>query len=324
MFSRPGPEPEDEQPAVGSGTPDVPRADAARVFDQVLTDLQPPTASSGLPDVDDVTATATEHAATLRATRDAHAEAQEMLSVATAARKAATEEAERLVLEARDAADRTRQELAGWAAAQRAKVDALAADLAESASRDADAIRAEALRTSMVEAEETARAYVAEAAERAQQDGEAIRAEARAVLHRATELSRSAGEAMADLAAGVAAVMERVASTRAAMEQLLSENPAPEGSPAAPVEGDDEAVAVVLDAGPDEQGEARDVVAAQPDESDGPDAAIDVDIDVDADVLAGVDTATDETVDAAGAATAPERPDRQLGSMFRRHGQRGE
>ncbi len=87
-----------------------------------------------------------------------------MLAMATEARTAASEEAERIVIEARDAADRTRQELAGWAAAQRAKVDALVADMVESANRDADAIRAEALRTSMAEAEETARAHIAEAA----------------------------------------------------------------------------------------------------------------------------------------------------------------
>ncbi|NYJ01419.1 hypothetical protein HNR19_002117 [Nocardioides thalensis] len=321
MFSRPGPETEDEQQAAGSGTSEPPRADAARVFDQVLTDLQPPSASAGLPDVKDVTASATEHAATLRATRDAHAEAQEMLSVATAARKAATEEAERLVLEARDAADRTRQELAGWAAAQRAKVDALAADLAESASRDADAIRAEALRTSMAEAEETARAYVAEAAERAQQDGEAIRAEARSVLHRATELSRTAAEAMADLAAGVAAVMERVESTRAAMDQLLSENPAPEGA-AEQLDGTADDVAADSDAAEDDQADgdaATDVTTAADDAgTDDPDGDSTMADGEDAEEYA------DEGADPVASTTAPERADRQLGSMFRRHGQRGE
>lgn len=312
MFSRPGPETEDEQPATAGAT-EAPRADAARVFDQVLTDLQPPGSSSRVPDVEGVTASATEHAATLRATRDAHAEAQEMLSVATAARAAATEEAERIVLEARDAADRTRQELAGWAAAQRAKVDALAADMAESASRDADAIRAEALRTSMAEAEETARAYVAEAAERAHQDGEAIRAEARSVLHRATELSQSAAEAMADLAAGVAAVMERVESTRAAMAQLLSENPAPAGAVPPPLD--------------EEAGE--DVAVSEDAEDDADDTSADAESERDADAeeddisdANGEPDASDEDADAHSA--QPERSDRQLGSMFRRHGQRGE
>lgn len=310
MFSRPGPETEDEQQAAGPGATEAPRADAARVFDQVLTDLQPPTTSPAAPDVEGVTASATEHAATLRATRDAHTEAQEMLAVATAARNAATEEAERIVLEARDAADRTRQELAGWAAAQRAKVDALAADMAESAGRDADAIRAEALRTSMAEAEETARAYVAEAAERAQQDGEAIRAEARSVLNRATELSRAAAEAMADLAAGVAAVMERVESTRAAMAQLLSENPAPEGDVSTQPEDEVEDAAALDDA--DEDSDTTDLEEDHVD-ADEVDAADDTD-----------EPAYDEDAEAVTPQPAAERADRQLGSMFRRHGQRGE
>src|SRR5687768_11885620 len=111
MFSQPGPQPEDEAQEGTTGT-EPPRSDAARVFDQVLTSLQPPGSSSPAPDVEGVTAATTEHAATLRATRDAHQEAHEMLSVATAARNAAAEEAERIILEARDGAERARQELA--------------------------------------------------------------------------------------------------------------------------------------------------------------------------------------------------------------------
>ncbi|GAA1501623.1 hypothetical protein GCM10009788_00260 [Nocardioides humi] len=161
------------------------------------------------------------HAATLRATRDAHREAQAMLAVASQA----SEEAERVVLEAREAAERARQELADWAAAQRAQVDSLAADLAESAHHDADVIRAEALRTSMAEAEETARLYVAEAAVGAQRDAEEIRAAARAVLRRANELGEEVTEAIWDLTSAAAAVTTRLQGARAMMEQLLAEGP---------------------------------------------------------------------------------------------------
>lgn len=317
MFSRSGSQPEGDPPAGTPAPTDPPRSDAERAFDQVLSELQPPGAPPTDPDPQTTAASASEHAATLRATRDAHQEAQEMLTLATETRRHATEEAERIVLEARDAAERTRQELAGWAAAQRAKVDALAADMVESANRDADAIRAEALRTSMAEAEETARAYVAEAAEKAHQEAEAIRGDARHVLNRANELGAQAAEAIADLTSTVSDIVERLQGTRAAMADLLAENPpAPGGDVDAsdlaepPVDEDEEPVA--------EKAPRQDEAADQ-----ASDEELDATQDAGLDVVTGAppdeDRATD---DRPGAVEVP--ADRQLGSLFRRHGQRGE
>ena len=235
-----------------------------------------------------------------------------MLAMATEARTAASEEAERIVLEARDAADRTRQELAGWAAAQRAKVDALAADMIESANRDADAIRAEALRTSMAEAEETARAHVAEAAQRAQLEADAIRDDARQVLHRAVELGDEVTEAFEDLATGGGGIMTRLHEARVSMEQLLDENRAPDGEPSdedSPGDGDGAEIAEGED-GADEN--------VDPDEAAGDELG-----------EAAEDGAVDDGEDEYDAADevlpdVDEQTDRQLGSLFRRHGQRSE
>lgn len=232
-----------------------------------------------------------------------------MLAMATEARTAASEEAERIVLEARDAADRSRQELAGWAAAQRAKVDALAADMVESANRDADAIRAEALRTSMAEAEETARAHIAEAAARAQSEADAIRGDARQVLNRAIELGDEVTEVFEELSTRVGDTTTRLHEARVLMEQLLADNRAPDPDP---------------DADPD----AGDVDV--PEDADGTDVADgdDDEIVVDEDE-SSEDGAVDDGEDEYDAADevlpdVDEQTDRQLGSLFRRHGQRSE
>jgi F0F1-type ATP synthase membrane subunit b/b' len=307
MFNRPRSPSEGEPPAGPSGPAESSGSDAARAFDQVLSEIQPPGTPPTDPHRGEAAATATEHAETLRATRGAHHEAQQMLAMATEARTAASEEAERIVLEARDAADRTRKELAGWAAAQRAKVDALAADMVESANRDADAIRAEALRTSMAEAEETARAHIAEAAQRAQREADEIRDDARQVLHRAVELGDEVTAAFEDLTTTVGDTMTRLHESRVLMEQLLDENRAPDpeagdvDSPAGAdttddADGDD----VELD---DEDESAGD----EPDEAS-EDGAVDDGEDEYDEVLPDVD----------------EQTDRQLGSLFRRHGQRSE
>jgi hypothetical protein len=309
MFSRSQPPSEGTPPAGTSGAAETTGGEAARAFDQVLSELHPPGAAPSDPDVASVAAKATEHAETLRATRDAQQEAQAMLAMASEARKDASEQAERIVLEARDAAERTRQELAGWAAAQRAKVDALAADMVESANRDADSIRAEALRTSMVEAEETARLYVAEAATRAQRDADATRGEARNVLHRATELGQEAAEAIRDLTTTVSDIVTRLQDARASMEQLLAEIPA--------VEPEDS----------EEPGDAE--------ESEGSadaDEAVDADETAETEAADEEDDLSDEVEEAEDADLAAEdndplseeQPDRQLGSMFRRPGQRGD
>jgi hypothetical protein len=172
-----------------------------------------------------------QHAATLRATREAHREAQAILTIAGQVRDEASEAAEAIVLEARDAAERTRVEVADWAAAQRIKVDALVADLAEAAALDADMIRAEALRTSMAEAEETARHYVADATHQAQHVAGEIRAEARLVLETATELCEEVTEAIADLTWAAAAVSSRIEGARTRMGEVLAEHVLPDPDP---------------------------------------------------------------------------------------------
>lgn len=315
MFSRSGSQSEGDQPVGIPAPTDPTRSDAERAFDQVLSELQPPGAPPTDPDPQTAAASASEHAATLRATRDAHQEAQEMLTLAAETRRQATDEAERIVLEARDAAERTRQELAGWAAAQRAKVDALAADMVESANRDADAIRAEALRTSMAEAEETARAYVVEAAEKADQDAETIRGEARHVLNRANELGAQAAEAISDLTSTVSDIVERLRLTRAAMADLLAENPP---APGADLEGSELSDAIAEEPVGGEaprEDETGDQVGAE---------------DLDAHEDAGLDVVTGPSPDDEDPATLDQQEpvevpaDRQLGSLFRRHGHRGE
>ena len=322
MFSRPRPPSEGAEPTSTSEPPGAHGADAARAFDQVLSELQPPDQPAREPDAASVTASATEHAATLRATRDAQKDAQALLAMANETRQAASEEAERIVLEARDAAERSRQELAGWAAAQRAKVEALAADLAESARHDADAIRAEALRTSMMEAEDTARRYVAEAAANAQTDADAIRAEARNVLNRATELGEDASEAVRDLTTTMADIMSRLQATRSSMEQLLTETRADDldyfDEPVVDEDGAiDEMESTEI---PGDPPEIDEVVGETEDEDEyGAEAT--------GDEVGQVDTDTDTGADRDVRASDPffdEQADRQLGSMFRRHGQRGD
>lgn len=303
MFSRPRSPSEGEPPAGASGTAEPSGSDASRAFDQVLSELRPPGTPPTDPQPGEAAATATEHAETLRATRGAHQEAQQMLAMANEARTAASEEAERIVIEARDAADRTRQELAGWAAAQRAKVDALAADMVESANRDADAIRAEALRTSMAEAEETAQAHIAEAAARAQREADEIRGDARQVLHRAVELGDEVTAAFEELTTTVGDTMTRLHESRVLMEQLLAENRAPD-----PEAGDNSTEDSDGDEGDDvelvnEEESAGDELGDTPEDDVEDDGESEYD-----EVLPDVD----------------EQTDRQLGSLFRRHGQRSE
>ena len=324
MFSRSGSPSDGEQP--GSDSVEATRSDAARVFDQVMSELQPPGSPPTDPDVASVTAAAEEHASTLRATREANQEAQELLALATEARRTASAEAERIVMEAKEAAERARQELAGWAAAQRAKIDALTTDMVESANRDADSIRAEALRTSMAEAEETSRAFIADAAESARRDGEEIRGEARNVLNHATELGEQVAETITDLTTAVADILERLLSARDAMEQLLSENPPPVTLDEN-LEGHDDPgfdVDQLVDTG--EIG----VVADADIDAEEPDASSDVDSEAaaeDESIWEAAYDDVDETTSPTGEADEddPDRPrDRQLGSMFRRHGQRGD
>ncbi|WP_278257923.1 hypothetical protein [Nocardioides convexus] len=109
-----------------------------------------------------------------------------MLSLAAQERTAATEQAEQIVLEAREVAERLRAEAEAeaeaaraeaveWVKTQRARVEEATSTMARDAERDAEGIRAEAMRSAMAEAEQTARLYVGEAAARGARDAEDIR-----------------------------------------------------------------------------------------------------------------------------------------------------
>jgi hypothetical protein len=136
---------------------------------------------------------ATTHAAALRATLDAQKQAQRMLALATKVRGEASAQAEQILLGARAAADRlraeaeraaelARDELAAWAAAQRRSLEQGVTEVLESARQEAEAIRADAQRSAMTEAERTAERYVAEVIATGRSQADAIRADARALL----------------------------------------------------------------------------------------------------------------------------------------------
>ena len=175
-----------------------------------------------------------EHADTLRAARDTQHRAQELFALAAQARSDATEQAEQVIEEAQRAADalrsdaereaeRTRNELSGWASAQRSRVEALVSDVLETARTDADDIRAEALRTAMAEAQETARVYVAEATARGARDAEIIRQQARDLLTRASELGTGIGATLQGLADSFGQVTADLDGRRAELERILAE-----------------------------------------------------------------------------------------------------
>lgn len=204
-------------------------------FDDVMAELQtapvPTESEPALPSLD---APAPDHVATLRATLDAQQQAQEMLAIAAQTRSSATEQAEQILLEARDAAERMRAEAAADAervrretaervAAQRARVDEAVTELTEAAARDAEGIRAEAMRTAMAEAEQTARMYVGEAAARGARDAEEIRGRAREVLVRASELGAGLQASVASLTDTLAAAMNTVQGELTEIDQLLAD-----------------------------------------------------------------------------------------------------
>jgi gas vesicle protein len=177
---------------------------------------------------------APDHVATLRATLESQQQAQEMLAIAAQTRSSATEQAERILVEARDAADRMRTEAATHAervrretaervAAQRARVDEAVAELTEAAERDAESIRAEAMRSAMTEAEQTARMYVGEAAARGARDAEEIRGRAREVLVRAAELGAGVQASITSLTEILATAMTTVQGQLTEIDQLLAE-----------------------------------------------------------------------------------------------------
>jgi hypothetical protein len=208
---------------------------ATTTFDEVLTELGGPRMPR--PDAfggSDGSEPAADHAAALRATRDAQQQAQEMLTMASQVRGSATEQAEELLQEARDAADRLRaeaardaerirQETTDWVATQRARVDAAVAELTAAANHDAEAIRAEAIATAMAEAEETARIYVGEAAARGARDAEATRGRANAMLARVGTVGEEVSTSVRDLSGTLQTALTELRGKLEALDELAAE-----------------------------------------------------------------------------------------------------
>ncbi|MFC5727766.1 MULTISPECIES: hypothetical protein [Nocardioides] len=206
-------------------------------FDDVMAELQTapvPAEPEPEPESPSFEPPAPDHVATLRATLDAQQQAQEMLAIASQTQTSATEQAEQILVEARDAAermraeaaadaDRVRKETAERVAAQRARVDQAVAELTEAAAKDAENIRAEAMRSAMAEAEQTARMYVGEAAARGARDAEEIRGRAREVLIRAAELGAGLQASMTSLADTLAGAMDTVRGQITEIDQLLAD-----------------------------------------------------------------------------------------------------
>lgn len=228
--------------------------DAAATIDDILADLQSaprPPAPTAAPATPPGTGPApqapaplqpTDHAATLRATRDAQQQAQEMLAMASHTRTAASEQAEQIVVEAHAAAERmrsdaardaerTRREAAEWVATQRTRVDALITEATEAVDAEVEDIRADALRSAMAEAEQTARLYVGEAASRGARDAEAIRANAREVLDRARVLATDLQGAVRELAEALTRTTGAAEQKLAAIDELLAQVQLSESAP---------------------------------------------------------------------------------------------
>ncbi|TQK71252.1 MULTISPECIES: hypothetical protein [unclassified Nocardioides] len=193
-----------------------------------------PAVPNGAAPAPSVTDRITEHAETLRATRDAQHKAEEMLALAATARSEATDQAEQIVLEAKSAAEqvradadeeaeRTRREAVEWVKEQRDRVESATALLTRNAERDAENIRTEAMRSAMIEAEQTARLYVGEAAARGARDAEEIRGTAREVLHRAAELGADLQTSLGELVQVLQLATGAVSDQLSAIDQLLDE-----------------------------------------------------------------------------------------------------
>lgn len=195
--------------------------------------------------LDELVGDTTGHADRLRATMNAQQEANELLAVAQRVRGAAAEQAEQILAEARQSAERlleetrqaterVRREAADQARLQQEQVETLVRDLRESATRDADRIRGEALGTAMAEAERTARQYTAQAIAQGTRDADAIRDEARDLLHQSTSLMALAAGSLQELAGTISTFVDGLQTQTKAMEVLRDDAERREAAHAAP------------------------------------------------------------------------------------------
>ena len=158
--------------------------------------------------------TIAEHADSLRSTRDAQQKAREILDVALTLRQDATEEAEQIVLEARGVAEqiiaeaeRSRDETAEWVKAQR---------------EDVEQIRAAAIRSAAVRAEQTRR-EVSETLARGAREAHEIRSQAHDLLVFAKEIAAGIQTSVEDTMRVVDGVRSGVRDQLAAFDGLDAE-----------------------------------------------------------------------------------------------------
>ena len=175
-----------------------------------------------------------DHAGALRATLKAREDAEQMLVVAAAIRREASEQAAEILAEANGAANRltdeaqrhlddVHREFTTWATDQREAVKAVVADLVNSANRDAEVIRLEATSSSIAAAEDSAQQMLARSAIRAARDAEAIRAEAREVLAHSRTLLEDTNESARAVATSIAEFLNGTRERSEAIEELVVE-----------------------------------------------------------------------------------------------------
>lgn len=252
---------------------------------------------------------ADEHAESLRVTLKAQLEAERLLSAASTERKEASAQAALILEEAKSAAerlgreanrhmDRAQKEAGAWAAEQRSKVEALVAELVESATEEAATIRKDALISAMAEAEEAAEQYLARSAARASRDADAIRAEAQSVLKRSRAVVAEATESVRTMALTLADFVSGLHEHAESVDALMVEAAA-RLTTSEPMDLDVHR-AVVAD-GPDVDLENDEVELLQADHGE----SVDVEVGLDD----GIKTSADEA--------APKGQRRPLGSLFR-------
>lgn len=179
-----------------------------------------------------------EQVETLRATVSAQKQAQRLLALATKMRNEASTEGERILQEAKGTAARLREEastraasaqaeLEAWVVERRTAIETVVSELIDSASREAEDIRSDALQSAMTDAEARARVYTLRAEARADRDAEELRDKARAVLDRAIGVVVDAQTTMrgfADSMASQMIMLTREADLTRAMLDELSED----------------------------------------------------------------------------------------------------
>lgn len=226
-------------PAVSAGTPPPPPAPP--VGDVLGT--PDTTGTTGTTDPADTTGGDPwpTHAAALRATREAQLKAEEMLTLASRSRLAATEQAEQIITEARETAERVREaaerdaeqrrhEATAWIAGQRTAVEDLVAQARAALAEEAEQTRADAVREALADAERRAEEHRVEAEARAERDADALRAGARAALEQARAVAIDLQTSLQSLSEGLVSATATTTEKLALIDLLLVQSRHVEGA----------------------------------------------------------------------------------------------